>query len=142
MTHQEREPEGRGAEDAAGREARDERAGGGKEGKRGFSDGLKQGLGVLSAFKEALEETIHDARERGDLSAERAREIVQGAMDRAREAAGEARERLDFVPHQEFEDLTSRVEELRVRLENLERRVPQDPSAGPTRSAGDPAGEG
>lgn len=136
MTDQEREPNARPADDAGEGEGRDERAGA-AGGGRGFSDGIKQGLGVLSAFKEALEETIHDARERGDLSAERAREVVQQAMSRAREAAGEARERLDFATQQDFEELSQRVDELRVRLENLERRVPQDPAAGPTRPAED-----
>ncbi|HZD04388.1 MAG TPA: hypothetical protein VE173_05710, partial [Longimicrobiales bacterium] len=63
----------------------------------------------------------------------RARELVHGAMSRAREAAGEARERLDFATRQELDQLTELVQELRVRLENLERRVPQDPSAGPSR---------
>lgn len=135
MTDQEREREGGtapGAEDAP-----EDGAKGSAGGRRGFQDGFKQGLGVLSAFKEALEETIHDARERGDLSAERAREMVQGAMSRAREAAGEAKERLDFVPQQDFEELSDRVEELRVRLENLERRASQDPAAGPSRPSGD-----
>jgi polyhydroxyalkanoate synthesis regulator phasin len=125
-----------------GRTEGETQGGEGEEGgRKGFSDGVRQGLGVLSAFKEAMEETIRDARERGDLSADRAREMMQGAMSRAREAAGEAKERLDFVTHQEFEGLSARVEELRVRLENLERRVPQDPSAGPSRPAAEEAGE-
>ncbi len=98
------------------------------------SDGLKQGLGMLSALKDALEETIAEARERGDLSSDRAREAVKGAMSRARTAADEARERLDFVPQREFDTLRDRVEELRVRLENLERRASQDPAAGPARA--------
>ena len=40
----------------------------GEEDKRGakekVTDGIKQGIGVLSAFKEALEETIQEAKER------------------------------------------------------------------------------
>ena len=81
----------------------------------GISDGLKQGLGALSAFKEALEETIHDARERGDLSTERAKEVLHGAMAKAKEAASEAKERLDVATQREFESLRSKVEDLRVR---------------------------
>ncbi|HSR42411.1 MAG TPA: hypothetical protein VLL48_09570 [Longimicrobiales bacterium] len=138
MSDQDRGPEPDAGTGTPEEEPGDERGGA----KRGFSDGIKQGLGVLSAFKEALEETIHDARERGDLSAERAREMVQGAMSRAREAAGEAKERLDFATQQDLDALGERVEELRVRLENLERRVPQDPSAGPSRPSGEGAGDG
>jgi len=109
---------------------------GGSEGR----EGLKQGLGVLSALKDALEETIAEARERGDLSAERAREAVRTALSRARDAAGEARERLDFATRQELEELRDAVSELKVRLENLERRASQDPFAGPSRSEGEGAG--
>ena len=33
-----------------------------KGAKEKVSDGIKQGIGVLSAFKEALEETIQEAK--------------------------------------------------------------------------------
>ena len=98
------------------------------------SGGVKQGLGVLSALKDALEETIADARERGDLSPERAKEALRSAMARAQEAAGETKDRLDFASQKEVDHLKERVEELRIRLENLERRVAQAPDAGPSRT--------
>ncbi len=41
---------------------------GGRGSRQKMGDGIKQGLGVLSAFKDALEETIQEAGERGDLS--------------------------------------------------------------------------
>ena len=104
------------------------------------SDGVRQGLGILSAFKEALEETINEARERGDLSSDRAKEVLKGAMARARTAADEAKERLDFVPQKDFDALRARVDELKVRLENLERRASQDPAAGPASGGEPPAG--
>ena len=104
------------------------------------SDGVRQGLGILSAFKEALEETINEARERGDLSSDRAKEVLKGAMARARTAADEAKERLDFVPQKDFDALRARVDELKVRLENLERRASQDPAAGPVSGGEPPAG--
>lgn len=107
----------------------------GQEGGSRLSDGVRQGLGVLSAFKDALEETIRDSRDRGELSSDRAREVIQSAMSRAKEAAGEARERLDFAPRQEIDDLREAVDELKVRLENLERRTSQAPDVGPTRSS-------
>lgn len=77
--------------------------------KDAFGDGLRQGLGVLSAFKEALEETIQEAKQRGDLSSDRARDVMKDALDRAQVMAGEARERLDFVSRKEFDALTARV---------------------------------
>ena len=96
-------------------------AGDGTEGSgRGISDGLKQGLGVLSAFKEALEETIHDAKERGDLSTERAKEVLHGAMAKAKEAAGEAKDRLDLATQREFDTLRAKVEDLRGRMDKTD----------------------
>jgi polyhydroxyalkanoate synthesis regulator phasin len=94
---------------------------GGPEGARErISDGFRQGIGVLSAFKDALEETIQDARDRGELSTDRARSVVQGAVDRVREAAGDAKERLDFARQEELDALRNQVAELRARLEELE----------------------
>lgn len=104
-----------------------------------ISDGIRQGLGMLSALKDALEETIEEARERGDLSQERAKEIVKTAMGRAQAAAGEARERFDFVSQRDFDRLAEKVDELKVRLENLERRG--GPAASAEASAGPDGGE-
>ncbi len=87
-----------------------------KSTKDKVSDGIKQGIGVLSAFKDALEETITEARERGDLSPERAKEVMRSALHKAQEAAGDARERLDFVSQKEFEALEARVAALEERL--------------------------
>jgi polyhydroxyalkanoate synthesis regulator phasin len=81
-----------------------------------MSDGFNRGLGVLSAFKEALEETIAEARERGDLSADRAREAMKSAVERARSTATDARERFDFVSAAEFEALEARVRRMERHL--------------------------
>ena len=124
-----------GTTEATGTEAPHDEAA--RKGARGrASDGIRQGLGVLSAFKDALEETIRDARERGDLSPDRAKEALRSAMARAQEAAGEARERFDFVPRADYDRLRGQVEELRVRLENLERRAAQGPGVGEARPEG------
>ncbi len=102
-------------------------AGGGTEEERKgarqkMGDGIRQGIGVLSAFKDALEETIAEARERGDLSADRAKEVMKAALERAQAAAGEAREKLDFAHQKELEELRAAVEELRARVAALEAR--------------------
>ena len=91
-----------------------------KSTKDKVSDGIKQGIGVLSAFKDALEETITEARERGDLSPERAKEVMRSALHKAQEAAGEARERLDFVSQKEFDALAQRVAALEEKLGGAE----------------------
>jgi len=84
------------------------------------SDGIRQGIGVLSAFKEALEETIQEAKDRGDLSADRAKQVMKDALERAQSAAEDARERLDFVRQSEFDALRAEVAALRARVDALE----------------------
>ena len=115
-----------GAAGAAGEDQRGAR--------KKVSDGIREGLGVLSAFKDALEETIVEARQRGDLSPERAKRALRSAMSRAQEVAGEARERLDGVSQKEFDLLKVQVGEFEARLNNQERRVGRDPGDGPTHS--------
>ena len=77
--------------------------------------GWSRGLGMLTALKEALEQSIAEARERGDLSPERAREVFDAAAARARDFTAEARDRLDFVPRAEFDALARRVADLEAR---------------------------
>lgn len=86
------------------------------------SDGIKQGIGVLSAFKDALEETINEARERGDLSADRAKEVMKSALHKAQDAAEGAKDRLDFVGQKEFDTLSDAVDRIRERVSALEDR--------------------
>ncbi|MEQ9568900.1 MAG: hypothetical protein RLN75_01815 [Longimicrobiales bacterium] len=78
--------------------------------------GFDRGMGAFAAFREAFEETVTEARERGDLTTDRAKELLTRAVDRARDATADARDRLDFAPRAEFEALRRRVEELERRL--------------------------
>lgn len=100
------------------------------------SDGIKQGIGVLSAFKDALEETINEARERGDLSPEKAKDVMKSALHRAQEAAEGAKDRLDFVGQKEFDALSEAVDRIRERVSALEDRF-----RGPDSEAETPSGE-
>lgn len=113
-----------------------------KKGPRArVSDGIKQGIGVLSAFKDALEETIQEARERGDLSADRAKEVMKDALSKAQEAAEGARERLDFVHQKDFDGLRDAVEAVKERVAALERHVwgeARDEGAGEPASRTEP----
>lgn len=120
------------AQDREGEESRGSGASGGDSGSS-----WSRGLGILSAVRDALETTINEARDRGDLSPERAREIFGRAASRAREATAEARERLDLVPRSEFDALVRRVRELEDRLEALE-----GAERGPESDAGGGASEG
>lgn len=80
-------------------------------------EGIRAGLGILSALKDAIEETVQDMMDRGELSPERAREAVRTTMDRAQNAFEDARTRLDFVPRREFEALRAEVAALTGRLD-------------------------
>jgi polyhydroxyalkanoate synthesis regulator phasin len=94
-----------------------------EHGRMGIGKGIRQGIGVLTAFKEAIEETIQEAVDRGDLKPERAKEALTGALHRAQEAVGDVRERLEWVPRREFDELRAEVTELRARLGRLEGRA-------------------
>ncbi|MDB4947368.1 MAG: hypothetical protein JWM27_17 [Gemmatimonadetes bacterium] len=90
----------------------------------GIGEGIKSGIGILAALKDAVEESIQEAVDRGDLKPERATDAVQGAMRRAQEAFGDMRERMDVIPRREFDELRAAVAELSRRLDALEGRPP------------------
>lgn len=110
----------------------------------GIGEGIRTGIGVLTAFKEAVEETLQEAVDRGDLKPERAKQALTDAFSRAQDAVGDVRERLDFVSRKEFDDLRAEVAELRRRLDgeggagSAAAHQPLLPSSGGER----PGGEG
>ena len=100
--------------------------------RKSMGDGIKEGLGVLSAFKDALEETIQEARERGDLSTDRAKEVMKDTLGKAQTAAEGARDRLDFATQADLESVKDAVDAMKVRLGELEECVfgsSEDPQA-------------
>jgi len=99
-------------------------------------------MGVLSAFKEAIEETISEARERGDLSPDRAKEVMREALDKAQEAAGNAKSRFDLVAQREFETLKDRVADLARRVGNLDGEEEPTPEEPPVAEAEEESAEG
>jgi polyhydroxyalkanoate synthesis regulator phasin len=86
----------------------------------GIGEGLRAGIGILTAFKEAIEETIQDAAESNTLNPDRAKEALSGALDRASDVIGDVRGRLDVVPRRELDALKAEVDELRRRLDRLD----------------------
>lgn len=98
-------------------------------------EGIRAGLGILSALKDAIEETFEDMMERGEVSPDRAREAVKTTMDRAQEAFDDARSRFDFVLRSEHQELAEDVKELRRRVERLENKA-HDHTPGPGGAGG------
>jgi hypothetical protein len=94
-------------------------------------EGIRAGIGILSALKDAIEETVQDMTDRGELSQERAREAVRTTMDRAQSAFDDARVRFDFVPRREFEALKAEVADLRARLGRHETSHASQPDTAP-----------
>lgn len=90
----------------------------------GIGEGIRTGIGVLNAFKEAVEETLQEAVDRGDLSPERARQAMQSAADRLQAGLEDARDRFDVVTRKDFEALRDEVADLRARLSRLEGERP------------------
>ena len=89
-------------------------------GRSPFGDGIWDGLGMLSAMREALEETIQEACERGDLSRDRAREVVRETLGKAQSAADEVRGRLDLATQSELERIEEHLDALSARIDALE----------------------
>lgn len=110
----------------------------------GIRDGIDKGLGMLSAFKEAIEETITEARERGDLSQDRAKEIMRETLDRAQEAADGARERFDFVTHKQVQNLRGEMDAMGARIRRIETHLGLDVflGSGPGSGGEDESGDG
>jgi len=106
----------KGAKDEAGSK-KDE---GGAEGIKG---GIRQGLGMLAAMKDAIEETLKEAKEHGNLTPERAKDVMRSTLEKAQEKAGEARDALDFVKQKEFEALKELVERLDARVADIEQKL-------------------
>jgi len=110
-------------------------------------DGIRAGIGILAAMKDAIEETVQDLLETdrkagGDgapegggagaaeagpdpaaqASATEAADVMEAAKERARAAAKNAAERLNVASREELDALRVEVAELRARLDALEAR--------------------
>ena len=89
----------------------------------GIKGGIRQGLGMLAAMKDAIEETLKEAKERGDLTPERAKEVMRGTLEKAQEKAEEARDAFDFVKQKEFDALKEVVKRLGKRVTDIDGKV-------------------
>ena len=107
------------SDESASREGSDEAKDDGAR-SGGIGDGIRQGIRVLNALKDTLEETIQEARERGDLSTDRAKEVMKETLEIAQTAAGEAKEKLDFANQAEVEAVRGAMDSIRDRVSALE----------------------
>lgn len=90
--------------------------------KEGIREGVRAVTGFLAALKDAIDETLRDVKESGDLDAQRAKDAVRSTMRRAQNAMDDALERIDVVPRKEFDALREEVNALRARVAELEAR--------------------
>lgn len=88
--------------------------------KMGLGEGIRTGIGILTAVKDTIVETVQEAVDRGDLAPDRATALVKDAAHRLQLTLDEARERLDLVPRKEFDALQAELAALRARVEKLE----------------------
>jgi len=110
-----------------------------EEKRTGLGEGIRTGIGILTAFKEAIEETLQEAVERGDLSPDRAKHAMKDAAHKVQETLEEARERLDFVSRRDFDALAEEVRVLKrtVRELGAMKGVVESGSGSPDIAAGD-----
>jgi polyhydroxyalkanoate synthesis regulator phasin len=94
----------------------------GDQAREGIREGVRAVTGFLAALKDAIEETIRDVRDTGDLDPNRAKEAMKSTMKRAQNAVDNVADRLDFVPRKDFDALREEVEALRLRVTELENR--------------------
>ena len=85
--------------------------------------GIRQGMSMLNAMKDAIEETLSEARERGDLTPERAKEVMRSTLEKAQARAGEAREAFDFVKQKDFDGLKGVVDGIKEKVKGIERSL-------------------
>lgn len=104
----------------------------------GIGDGIRTGLGVLGAFKDAIEETLQEAVDRGDLAPDRAKQAMRDAAQRLQGAFDDTRGRLELVSRKEHDELRAEVAALRERLERHERGGAG--GAGPGAAGDEPGG--
>ena len=91
--------------------------------KEGIKEGVRAVTGFLAALKDAIDETLRDVRDTGDLDPQRAKDAMRSTMKRAQETMDDVKDRLDFVPRKDLDALRAEVDGLRARVAELETKV-------------------
>jgi polyhydroxyalkanoate synthesis regulator phasin len=99
--------------------------------KEGIKEGVRAVTGFLAALKDAIDETLRDVRDTGDLDPQRAKDAMRSTMKKAQDAMDDVKDRLDFVPRKDHDALRAEVEALRARVTELEGKVGGGPGSIP-----------
>ena len=99
--------------------------------KEGIKEGVRAVTGFLAALKDAIDETLRDVRDTGDLDPQRAKDAMRSTMKRAQDAMDDVKDRLDFVPRKDYDVLRAEVDALRARVTELESKVGGGPGSIP-----------
>lgn len=102
-----------------------------EQAKEGLREGVRAVTGFLAALKDAIDETIRDVRDTGDLDPDRAKQAMRSTMKRAQDAMDDVKERIDFATRKEHDTLREELYALRQRVADLESKVGGGPGAIP-----------
>ena len=102
-----------------------------EQAKEGLREGVRAVTGFLAALKDAIDETIRDVRDTGDLDPDRAKEAMRSTMKRAQNAMEDVKERIDFATRKEHDALREELYALRQRVSDLEAKVGGGPASIP-----------
>jgi polyhydroxyalkanoate synthesis regulator phasin len=110
-----------------------------KSGTDQARDGIKEGVraitGFLAALKDAIDETIRDVRDSGDLDPDRAKQAMKSTMKKAADAVDNMTDRIDFVARKDLDQLRQELDALRARVTDLETKVGGGPGTIPVDGA-------
>lgn len=110
-----------------------------KSGTDQARDGIKEGVraitGFLAALKDAIDETIRDVRDSGDLDPDRAKQAMKSTMKKAADAVDNMTDRIDFVSRKDLDQLRQELDALRGRVTDLETKVGGGPGTIPVDGA-------
>ena len=76
-----------------------------KRAREEIEDGIRQGIGILSAFKDAFDITIQEALEHRDVPTDRAKQVMKDAIKKAQAAASNAWKGCEGVNRSELDVL-------------------------------------
>ena len=114
---------GTGTGTGSGTGTGDEWKRGTEQAKEGLREGVRAVTGFLAALKDAIDETLRDVRESGDLDAQRAKEAMRSTMKRAQTAMDQAIDRIDVPSRKDVDALRDELDALRLRVADLESKM-------------------
>ena len=99
--------------------------------REGIKEGVRAITGFLAALKDAIDETIRDVRDSGDLDPDRAKQAMKSTMKRAADAVDNVADRIDFATRKDLDTMRQELEALRARVTDLETKTGGGPGSIP-----------